>query len=381
MLKLQIETIKAFNSIKKINLLNKGSLKNNFKLKSVAMPTILLSSYFFLHAKKQFSSKLNMAVEAQKSRRLSIDECKDLLDGEMRQVKYGNKDDDSILVVKYEGKLRALSNHCPHFGAPLHTGMLIDNVVKCPWHGASFDILTGTTDISPALDNLPIYEVLKDDLGFYINLPENVQKQVKPKMCKRDPSDKRRFIIIGGGPAALSAAETLRQSGFTGEITILSKESYIPYDRTMLSKFIPGAVEKLYLRSTDFLKEFDIDIYNNVIVSDVDNHKKIVKLQDGQEHSYDKLLIAAGGSPIVPNVQGKNNSNVHILRTFDDIQRIKNSCVDAKNIVIIGASFIGMESASSLKKAFPNATVTVVDKSITPFFATLGKEVGKALQK
>jgi nitrite reductase/ring-hydroxylating ferredoxin subunit len=379
MFKINLEKTRLIRSVKNFSTLSRGNLSKNFKVKSVAMPLMLLSSYFFLNSKKQFSRKLSMAEE--NFRRLSLNDCKDIEEGEMKEVKYGTKEKESILVVKYEGTLRALSNYCPHFGAPLHTGMLIDNVVKCPWHGASFDIVTGQTDISPAINNLPVYEVLTDEQGFYVNLPENVKHSQTPTMCKRDREDKRRFVIIGGGPAGLSAAETLRQSGYTGEITILSKDKYVPYDRTILSKFIPAAIDKWLLRSPEFLKEFDIDIVNNVSVVDLDNQRKVIKLQDGSEQSYDRLLVATGGSPIVPNIPGKDNKNVHILRTYEDMERIKNSCQDAKNIVVVGASFIGMESAALLKKTFPNASITVVERASTPFFATLGPEIGRALQK
>jgi len=322
-----------------------------------------------------------MISAGEKLRKLSIDECKTLQDGEMREVKYGTKDDESILVVMYQGKLRALSNHCPHFGAPMHTGLLIDNVIKCPWHGASFDILTGKTDISPSINDLTTYEVLQDENGFYVNLPEKVLKQVVPKMSKRDPEDKRKFVIIGGGPAGLSAAEALRQGGYTGEITIISKDKHVPYDRTILSKFLPDSISKFYLRSPEFLNEYDIDVLTGSGVMEVDKVNRIVKLEGGQEYSYDKLLVATGGSPLVPRVPGSNKPHVHLLRTFEDRVRIEEACKNAKNIVIVGASFIGMESASCLKRSYPNARVTVVDRAPSPFFASLGKEVGSALQK
>lgn len=353
--------------------------KNQIKMKSLVIPSIMMTSYFILQ-KKLFSSK-NAYLSEEKFRRLSLSGCETLEEGEMRAVKYGEKDSESILVVRYGGLLRALSNSCPHFGAPMNTGLLIDNVVKCPWHGASFDIISGETDIAPSIDNLPVYQVLQDKEGYYINLPENVKQSVHPHMSKRDPNDKRKFVIIGGGPAGLSAAEGLRQNGYTGELIILSKEAHIPYDRTMLSKFIPPSVTKLTLRPADFLKQYDIDIQTNVCVTDIDNKLKKIKLQDGSEHTYDKLLLASGGSPILPDIPGCKNDNVFVLRTYDDLSKIAAACKEAKNIVIIGGSFIGMESACVLKRGFPNANVTVVERGNVPFMTTLGKEVGTVLQK
>ena len=155
----------------------------------------------------------------------------------------------------------------------------------------------------------------------------------------------------------------------------------MPYDRTMLTKFFPASVDKIFLRSPDFLKEYDIDILNGVNVVDIDNTNKSVKLESGVEFKYDKLLMATGGSALVPNIPGKDNSNVYVLRTYDDLEKIKNACKDAKDIVILGGSFIGMESASTLKKSFPNANVTVIEKYKTPFYASLGPEIGEALQR
>ena len=79
-------------------------------------------------------------------------------------------------------------------------------------------------------------------------------------MAKRDPNDKRKYVIIGGGAAGLSCAETLRQSDFTGEITVISSDDLLPYDRTLLSKILPTAdAKKLLMRPEDFLKKADID--------------------------------------------------------------------------------------------------------------------------
>jgi NADPH-dependent 2,4-dienoyl-CoA reductase/sulfur reductase-like enzyme/nitrite reductase/ring-hydroxylating ferredoxin subunit len=339
----------------------------------------MMTSYYLFQSKFLFSEKRALLAE-QIFKRLSLEGCELMLEGEMKEVKYGTKDNESVLVVMYEGKLRALSNYCPHFGAPMHTGVLIDNVIKCPWHGASFDILTGVTDISPSIDNLPVYEVLSDSQGFYINLPEEVKHSVRPTMSKRDINDNRKFVIVGGGPAGLSAAEGLRQNGYTGEIIILSQDSNLPYDRSILSKFIPPTVNKILLRPSEFLNEYDINVHTNVTVSSIDNKNRKVKLQDGQELSYDKLLLASGGSPIIPNIPGNNQNNVFVLRSFDDLQKISAACKTAKNIVIIGGSFIGMESASTLKKTFPSTNITIVEINPTPFFKILGKEIGSALQ-
>jgi NADPH-dependent 2,4-dienoyl-CoA reductase/sulfur reductase-like enzyme len=83
----------------------------------------------------------------------------------------------------------------------------------------------------------------------------------------------------------------------------------------------------------------------------------------------------------MPNIEGINLNNVFTLRDYNNNQSIKKAALSAKNIVIIGANFIGMEMASNIKKLHPNANVTVVESKTTPFEKVLGKEVGSALQK
>lgn len=169
-------------------------------------------------------------------------------------------------------------------------------------------------------------------------------------MAKRDLNDKRRYVIIGGGPAGVSCAEALRQSGYTGEITVISAEDIVAYDRTLLTKILPiGDGSKNKLRSEDFLKNADIDFMLKTWVSGVNTQEKEVKLSDGTIIHYDKLCITTGSAPFKPKIAGIDLSNVHMLRSHNDQAAIKSQTEAAKNVVIIGAGFIGSEAASSLK--------------------------------
>jgi NADPH-dependent 2,4-dienoyl-CoA reductase/sulfur reductase-like enzyme len=103
-------------------------------------------------------------------------------------------------------------------------------------------------------------------------------------MAKRDPNDKRRYVIIGGGPAGLMCAETLRQSDYTGEILIISADNIVPYDRTLLTKVLAtGDATKFKLRDENFLAQYDIDIKLNTRADNVDTHTKTVTLHDGSK--------------------------------------------------------------------------------------------------
>jgi nitrite reductase/ring-hydroxylating ferredoxin subunit len=178
----------------------------------------------------------------------------------MRELKVGPKDEDKVLISRVAGKIHAVGNYCSHFGAPLSTGLMFDDKVLCPWHGAAFSVVTGAVEMAPGMDNLPKYDVTKKDGKSFVKVPVTLPRKSVPYMAKRDPNDKRRYVIIGGGPAGLNCAETLRQSNFTGEIVVISAEDIVSYDRTLLTKVLPtGDATKFKLRSDDFLKDADID--------------------------------------------------------------------------------------------------------------------------
>jgi len=101
-------------------------------------------------------------------------------------------------------------------------------------------------------------------------------------MAKRDPANKTRMVIVGGGTAGLNCAETLRQSNFTGEITVISNEKVLPYDRTLLSKVLAtGDASKLNLRESGFMDTADIDYQLGYEVTAIDRENKSVQLSDG----------------------------------------------------------------------------------------------------
>lgn len=219
-----------------------------------------------------------------KDREFEIDFASTLNDGEMKELKIGTTDDDKILISRINGKLHAVGNFCSHFGAPLSTGQLFDDKVLCPWHAAAFSVVTGALEGGPGIDGLPVFKIVEREGKFYAQVPETLPRRHTQALAKRDPNDKRRFVIIGGGPAGLFCAETLRQSNYTGEVLVISAEDNVPYDRTMLTKAIPFFdVNKNKLRSEEFLKQGDIDYVLGVKAESVDSHKKLVRLNNGEE--------------------------------------------------------------------------------------------------
>lgn len=160
-----------------------------------------------------------------------------LENGQKIEVQLGPKEEDAVLIVKVEGQYYCVSNKCPHFGFNLSKGVLFHDKIVCPLHNASFSVKDGNAEGGPIVNGLERFEVVEKDGNLHIKVPKAKLNVPRPMdMVKRDANDKRNYVIIGGGPAGISAAETLRQSGYTGKITILAKEKHVPYDRTILSK-------------------------------------------------------------------------------------------------------------------------------------------------
>jgi apoptosis-inducing factor 3 len=284
---------------------------------------------------------------------VEIDFADSLGEGEMKELKVGAGDEDKVLVARYQGKIHSVGNYCSHFGAPLSTGLLFDDKVLCPWHGAGFNIVTGEIDSAPGLDGIPKFEVIERGGKYFVLVPEKLPRKESAPLTKRDPSNKTHYVVVGGGPAGLNCAETLRQSGFTGQVTLISAEDILPYDRTLLTKVLPvGDGSKFGLRSGEYLNSCDVEYKLGAKVTGVDPKAKTVTLADGSVVHYDKLCIATGGDARLPKVQGAQLENVHVLRSYQDQAAIKAKAAGSKSVAVIGASFIGSESASSLKMKY-----------------------------
>ncbi len=135
----------------------------------------------------------------------------------MRAIKVGDKEGDKVLISRYGGKLYATGNFCSHFGVPLEGGMLFDDKVMCPAHAAAFSVLDGAPENAPGLDGLPTFKIVENDGKVYVQIPSaGLPKSNPVPLTKHDPTNLTSYVIVGGGAAGLNAAETLRQSGFTG---------------------------------------------------------------------------------------------------------------------------------------------------------------------
>lgn len=309
---------------------------------------------------------------------VAVAKISELRDGEMKQVSANGVE---VLLSCVGGKIHAVGAHCTHYGAPLVDGVLSGERVVCPWHHACFNVRTGDLEEPPAFDALTRYEVKIDDEQIIVRVPEGASDRRTPLMTRRETQDERLFVIAGGGAAGYTAAQTLRQDGFTGRLLMITREKHLPYDRPNLSKeYLQGNAEPAWLplRSKEFFAEHDIEIIQGRQIQNIDAGEKTVTFADGETIRCDALLVATGGEPRQLPFKLESQSNVFLLRSYDDSDAIIAAAEKGKRAVVIGASFIGMEAASSLIAR--GCDVTVVAPDQLPFEKVLGARIGQLFQ-
>ncbi len=175
------------------------------------------------------------------------------------------------------------------------------------------------------------------------------------------------MVIIGAGHAAGQAAASLRQEKYEGPITIIGDESHIPYQRPPLSKqYLSGeqGIERVYLRPEKFYADKDVTLKLNTRVIAIDRSAKSVQLDNNDTVDYDKLIIATGSRPRRLNIDGSDLAGIHYLRTIEDVDTIRTEMADAKNLVIVGGGYIGLEVASVCLGAGINVHVLEMEERI-----------------
>lgn len=308
--------------------------------------------------------------------------CKlsEINDGEMKQVKVG---ETPVLLARVGGKCYALAAHCTHYGAPLAEGALVGDRIICPWHHACFRASTGDMLEPPALDSLPTFPVRIEGDDIRVELPADAPDRRTPMMAVPDDhADPRTFVIVGGGAAGYTAAQTLREDGFAGRIVMITREDRTPYDRPNLSKdYLQGHAEPAWmpLRPDDFYQHNGIEIQRSKTVESIDARTRTITFAGGETLPCDGLLIATGGTPRTLDLPGSDLKNIFVLRSFHSADEIIAAAESAQTIAVIGASFIGMEAAASLRQRGKSVTVIAPDR--VPFEKVFGREIGEMFRR
>ena len=297
----------------------------------------------------------------------------DMADGKML---LGHAFGEAVLVARRGDELFAIGATCTHYGGPLAEGLMVDCTVRCPWHHARFDLRTGEAIAAPALNNVACYKIDKRGDQFFVTGKSDEKPVRKPK------SSPASVVIIGAGAAGGAAAEMLRREGYDGPVTLIGADEFLPYDRPNLSKdYLAGTAseEWIPLRSADFYREQKIDTFTNTSVTAIDPQEKKVTLTDGRSLGYGALLLATGAEPVRLAIPGGDLPHVYYLRTLTDSRRIIDKAKSSKRAVVIGASFIGLEVAWSLRER--KLEVAVVGKGSLPLEKVLGGELGTVIRE
>jgi NADPH-dependent 2,4-dienoyl-CoA reductase/sulfur reductase-like enzyme/nitrite reductase/ring-hydroxylating ferredoxin subunit len=288
----------------------------------------------------------------------------------------GHANGEAVLLARSNGKCYAIGAKCTHYGGPLAEGLIVDGTVRCPWHHAAFDLATGRTSRPPALHDLPCWNVEERDGKVFVGEKKrSAAPAARPASGASDP-----MVIIGGGAAGTVAATTLRREGFDGRIIIFEAGSETPTDRPNLSKdYLAGDApeEWMPLFPDEWYSENKVELTLNARVASIDSSSSEVILEDGRRQKYGSLLLATGATPIKLELAGYGPP-VFYLRTLADSRAIITRALESKTAVVIGASFIGLEVAASLRKR--GLDVTVIAPESLPLERVFGAEIGRFIK-
>ena len=306
----------------------------------------------------------------------------------------GHASGEPVLLVRRGAEFFAIGATCSHYGAPLVDGLLVDNTIRCPWHHACFRLDTGEVERAPALCSMPVWRVeqVHDAARQYSPVEQKVSAiYVREKLqlarsgatvTADTPQSPQSIVIVGGGGAGNAAALMLREEGYAGTITMLSADTSPPYDRPNLSKgTLAGSGDAVVTPppTLSFYQNHGIDLRLNARVIRIDSAHKRVELDDGSTCDYGALLLATGADPVHLDLPGAELPHVHYLRTQTDCDALIAGAKDAKRVVVIGASFIGLEVAACLRAR--KLGVDVVGRETIPMENILGAEVGGFIRR
>ncbi|MGM9491138.1 FAD-dependent oxidoreductase [Ideonella sp. YS5] len=290
----------------------------------------------------------------------------------------GHVGDEAVLLARRGGEYFAIGAECTHYHGPLAEGLMVGDTVRCPWHHACFSLRTGEAVAAPALSPVSCFatEVRQGKVV--------VIGKASPEQARAAPagSPPQKIVIVGGGAAGFAAAEMLRRRHYQGSLVMLSDDGAPPVDRPNLSKdYLAGSApeEWVPLRDESFYAEQSIELRLGTRVVGLDTQARELELGDGSKLPYDRLLLATGAEPVRLSIPGMDLPHVHTLRTLADCRAIIEQASKARVAVVMGASFIGLEVAASLRAR--GIEVHVVAPEARPMERVLGPQLGDFIRR
>ncbi|WP_024881436.1 FAD-dependent oxidoreductase [Methylosinus sp. LW3] len=298
----------------------------------------------------------------------------DMADGAILSGRVGA---EPALLIRRGDEFSIIGSACTHYQGPLGEGLVVADTIRCPWHHACFSVRDGRALRAPALDPIPCWRAEKrGDLLF-------AMEKIDPSTRERAPAPPTlgRVVIIGGGAAGLAAAHELREEGYSGSLVMVSADAAAPYDRPNLSKdYLAGSAPEdwLPLRPRAYYEERRIELLLATRVRAIDPGARLVSLEHGEPLRYDALLLATGAEPVRLTIPGAELPHVHYLRSLADSRALIAAAARASRVAVIGASFIGLETAAALRER--GLEVHVVAPDSTPMQKTLGEDIGRLVR-
>ena len=185
-------------------------------------------------------------------------------------------------------------------------------------------------------------------------------------------------VIVGASHAAVQAIDTLRREGHAGRIVLVGDEAYLPYNRPPLSKkYLSGELERerLLLRSPTFYENSHVEVRLGVRATAIDRADQRLRLNDGDELHYDRLLLCIGSRNRLLEVPGRDLRGIHYLRTMADVDGIRTELGAARRLVVVGAGYIGLEAAASARHL--GLDVTVLEMADRPMNRVVAPEISE----
>lgn len=179
------------------------------------------------------------------------------------------------------------------------------------------------------------------------------------------------YLIIGNGVAAVGAIEAIRQIDRDNSITLISAEPYRVYGRPLISSLLAGKIgeKDIFYRPADFYESNKVNALLGKTVSEIRTGTRQVILETGEVIAFDKLLIATGGIPFIPPIEGRNGPDVYVFTTLDDARKLDGLVGKAKKIVVLGGGLIGLKAAESLHdRGIKIAVVELADRILSAAF-------------
>jgi apoptosis-inducing factor 3 len=286
----------------------------------------------------------------------------------------GHVGEEEVLLLRRGPEIFAIGAHCTHYHGPLAEGLVDGHTIRCPWHHACFDLRTGEALHAPAFSPVGSWPVEERDGKIVVG-----QKRLQPASKRHTGvgSQIGEIVIVGGGAAGFAAAEMLRREGYEGRLVMLSREDVAPVDRPNLSKdYLAGSApeEWVPLKPASFYAKHGIELQLNTDVKEIDVRTQRAVLADGREVPYGKLLLATGADPVRLSIPGAGALDILTLRSLADCQAIIARAASARRVLVLGASFIGLEVAAALRAR--NIEVHVAAPDRIPMERVLGPELG-----